>query len=112
MTIVQGAAGGARRAEPSVTCRGLSSMWLLRPAGGIRLEMPAEFVAHGREQLVGETVRSARAEARIKSRREHFGPHPLLDRRHHRPAPLARILHEPAIGFERRIPPHPRARPT
>src|SRR5208282_1863022 len=44
------------------------------------LEMPAEFVAHRREQLVSEIRFAAGAEPLIEGRRQHMGRHTLIDR--------------------------------
>ena len=52
--------------------------------------MAAEPVAHGRQDLLGEGVVLARAEARIERGRQHVGRHRLVDRRHERSSGLRR----------------------
>ena len=60
------------------------------------LKMPAELVAHGREQLVGEIRLAARAEPLVERRGEHMGRHALVDGGLDRPAAFAGIGHPPA----------------
>src|SRR5690242_13327386 len=67
----------------------------------LRFAMATELCAHGGEELVGEAFPLARSEAGVKRGREHLGRHRLLDRRHDRPAALARILDEAGISLER-----------
>src|SRR5918993_1230114 len=57
------------------------------------LDMPAELVAHGREQLVGEIRLAARAEPLVERRRQDMRRHTLVDRRLDGPAALAGIGH-------------------
>ena len=70
--------------------------------------MAAEALAHCGEHLLGEGVLLARAEAGVERGGERLGRHRLLDRRHHGPAALARILdmageaRELAVAGERR----------
>src|SRR4029077_511351 len=60
--------------------------------GGLDLDVAAEPVAHGGQQLVGKAFLLAGAEARIERSRQNVGRHRLLDRRHDGPATLARIV--------------------
>src|SRR5262245_25051817 len=62
-------------------------------ARGAGLDVAAELVAHGRQELLGEAVLLARAEAGVERGRQHLGRHRLLDGGQHRPAALAGILH-------------------
>src|SRR5258708_792299 len=57
------------------------------------LEMPAEFVAHGREHPVRKIRLAARAEPFIKGRRQHMGRDPFIDGGLDRPPALAGVGH-------------------
>ena len=57
------------------------------------LDMPAELVAHRREQLVGEIRFAARAEPLVQRRGQHMGRHALIDRGLDGPAAFAGIGH-------------------
>src|ERR1041385_3002319 len=61
-------------------------MGLDRSALAGRLDVAAEAVAHGREQLLAERVLAAGAEPGEEGGRQHVGRHRLLDRGLHRPA--------------------------
>src|SRR5947209_2042046 len=67
------------------------------------LDMAAEFVAHCREQLVGEASAVARTEARIKRSGEHVGRHRFFDRSRYSPAAFAGIVDRAGEFLERRI---------
>ena len=67
------------------------------------LEMPAELVAHGRQQLVAEVRLAARAEALVQRGGENGRRHRLVDRGLDRPPPLAGIRHAPLEALERRV---------
>ena len=56
-------------------------------------DMAAEFVAHGRQQLLAETVVDAGAEAGIERRGDHRRRHRFVDRRIDGPAAFAGIIH-------------------
>ena len=60
----------------------------------LRLDMAAELVAHGGQQLVGEAFLFARAEAGVERGRQHIGRHRLLDGGVDGPAAFAGILDE------------------
>src|SRR5689334_10228676 len=55
------------------------------------LDVPAELVAHRREQLVGELGLAARGEAIVKRCRQHVCRRALVDCSLDRPAPLTRV---------------------
>ena len=59
------------------------------------LDVAAETEAHGRQQLLAEGVRLARAEPGVERGGEHVGGNGLLDGRLDGPAALAGILDEP-----------------
>src|SRR5690242_1085404 len=63
-------------------------------AGSLRLDVPSEALAHGREQLVGEARVLARAEAGVEGGRQDVGRHGFLDRGVEGPAALAGIRDE------------------
>ena len=58
----------------------------------LRFDVAAELEPHRRQHLLGERVVLPRAKPREQRRRDHVGGHRLFDRRHHRPAALARVL--------------------
>ena len=99
--LVREVAGRAEEHE-GVGVRGRSS-WA--PASRRRLlEMAAELVAHGRQQLVGEVRLAARAEALVQRGGEDGRRHRLVDGRLDRPPPLAGIGHAALEALERRDP--------
>lgn len=55
-------------------------------ATGRTFDVTAEFVAHRREQLLGERMVLARTEPGVERRGEDIGLNPLFYRRHHGPA--------------------------
>src|SRR6202011_6245292 len=83
--------------------RACGSISRARLWSGFGLDMSAEFVAHGREQLVGEARRLARSEAGVERSREDIRRHRFLDRRHDGPAALAGIIDKSGIARELRI---------
>src|ERR1700722_3027154 len=66
--------------------RSAARPWLLR-----LLDMPAELIAHRRQDFDLEFRVAARAEALIQRRREHGNGHALVDARLDGPAAFARI---------------------
>src|SRR5260370_40194407 len=57
----------------------------------LAFDVPAELVAHGRQNLAGEVAFSAGTEALVESGAQHRGGYPLVDGREDGPAALARI---------------------
>src|SRR5512143_1594127 len=68
----------------------------------LRLLVAAKTGTHRRENLFGEGMVLARAEAGEQRRGQHFRRHRFVDRRVHGPASLAGIFHEAGIFRQRR----------
>src|SRR6266513_1389338 len=70
---------------------------------GRPLDVAAELLAHRREDLLGEGVVLPRSEADVERGGEHVHRDALFDRRHDRPAPLARVGDHARVVRERRV---------
>src|SRR5215468_9038637 len=77
---------------------------VLRLVARALLEMPAELVAHRREQLVSEVGLAARAETLVEGGRQDVSRHGLVDRGLDRPAPFSGVRHAPGELRQRRVP--------
>src|SRR5262245_32533021 len=99
----------AARATASASARA-SILTAIAPPGSARrascrrlFEMTAEFVPHGRQQLVAEVRLAARAEALVQGGGQDRDRHRLVDGRSDRPPPLAGIGHAPLEALELRV---------
>src|SRR5260370_39814165 len=74
----------------------------------LAFDVPAELVAHGRQNLAGEVALSAGTEALVESGAQHRGGYRFVDGREDCPAAFARIgnaprkIIEPRTFLERR----------
>src|ERR1041384_8675428 len=64
------------------------------------LLVPAEALAHRREDFLRKRMFLPRAKARVERGREDICRHRLLDRRHQGPAAFAGVRHMPRVGGE------------
>src|SRR5437870_5488707 len=76
---------------------------MFRSAAGGALGVTAELLAQRRQDLLGERLLCAGAEARVERGGEHVGRDVLVDRRLDRPSALTGVLHEACVRGELRI---------
>src|SRR5215213_10923078 len=100
ITITHGGAGSASGSDEVSIFSSAMAMVVVsldRSTARRALDVAAELLAHGGEDLLPERVLLARAEAREKRGREHVDRHRLFDRGGDRPATFAGILHKAGV---------------